>query len=567
MTTASPESADATGQQTRLAAMDLGQAELLNAVHGAMTERSSLFGQIADLQAQIAVARRHPIRLALHYFQFHLLSALSRLTPPLPIRTTSRFARSARKRDPDRSLAQLPGAILPPETEAAQIPAAPPLLRHATKRIGQEYRGRAVDDPQRPNVLVVSHEAGRTGAPILALNLVQSFAKRYNVTALCLRGGDILDNFRDAAVNVRVPEEFTTQPAGLSDFVAAICAERSYAFAVVNSIESRGVLKCLRDEQVPTVSLLHEFASYTRPRDAFPHAFHWSSATVFSTRLTLENALSDNIIAATPSMHVLPQGKCAVPTVEHLSTLREVERSWLQNTLRPVRPGPRRFVVIGAGFVQIRKGVDLFIETATRVLQSPGGEHAFFAWIGSGFDAEHDMAYSVYLRDQLRRAGIGDRVVMLRETSEIEYAYELADALLLSSRLDPLPNVAIDAMCVGLPVLCFDNTTGIADFLTEAGLREECVATYIDTADLAAKVLALASSPARCASSPNARAPSQPTRSTSTPMPRGSKRSASRPPSRMRSARPTAPISSPPARSGPTSTRAPATRWLRFPTR
>jgi hypothetical protein len=40
-----------------------------------------------------------------------------------------------------------------------------------------------------------------------------------------------------------------------------------------------------------------------------------------------------------------------------------------------------------------------------------------------------------------------------------------ADLFLLSSRLDPLPNVAIDELTMGLPVLCFEKTSGIADFM------------------------------------------------------------------------------------------------------
>ncbi|MBQ6657399.1 MAG: hypothetical protein IJM64_08970, partial [Ottowia sp.] len=36
-------------------------------------------------------------------------------------------------------------------------------------------------DPSRESVIVVSHEATRTGAPILALNLVRVLSQRYNV--------------------------------------------------------------------------------------------------------------------------------------------------------------------------------------------------------------------------------------------------------------------------------------------------------------------------------------------------------------------------------------------------
>jgi hypothetical protein len=101
------------------------------------------------------------------------------------------------------------------------------------------------------------------------------------------------------------------------------------------------------------------------------------------------------------------------------------------------------------------------------------------------------VSYSVYLADQLKRAGLEQHVTFLEETPDIDLVYQQADALLLTSRLDPLPNVAIDALCEGLPVLCFDKTTGIADILREEMLGEVCVAEYLDTHDLSEKVLQL----------------------------------------------------------------------------
>ena len=50
-------------------------------------------------------------------------------------------------------------------------------------------------------------------------------------------------------------------------------------------------------------------------------------------------------------------------------------------------------------------------------------------------------------------------------------------------------------MTHGVPVLCFNKTTGIADFLIDSGLGNDCVAGYLDSADLAEKILALAGSP------------------------------------------------------------------------
>jgi hypothetical protein len=59
----------------------------------------------------------------------------------------------------------------------------------------------------------------------------------------------------------------------------------------------------------------------------------------------------------------------------------------------------------------------------------------------------------------------------------------------LPSRLDPLPNVAIDCLGAGLPMVCFDNASGIAEYLSIASLKKYCIAEYIDPASLAHKVV------------------------------------------------------------------------------
>jgi hypothetical protein len=162
--------------------------------------------------------------------------------------------------------------------------------------------------------------------------------------------------------------------------------------------------------------------------------------------------------------------------------------------IRPQEIAENSVVVIGIGTVQLRKGVDLFIECAARVVRAQSGNNCRFVWIGKGYDPDTDVGYSVYLADQIRRSGLQEHVFFVDETPALETAYEEADLLLLSSRLDPLPNVAIDAMAHGVPVICFNKTTGIADFLIDSGIGNHCVAEYLDSADMAGKILALAGS-------------------------------------------------------------------------
>ncbi|WP_018604638.1 rhamnan synthesis F family protein [Uliginosibacterium gangwonense] len=347
----------------------------------------------------------------------------------------------------------------------------------------------------RETILVVSHEASRTGAPVLSLNLVQALVGQYNVVVLLLGGGALFNAFQLSASAVIISPNLRGNPVLADLIVGQLCGTVKFKFALVNSIESCVVLPALGEHFVPTISLVHEFASYTRPRDAFRRAIFWSGEVVFSANVTMENAFSEYPDLGKRSAHILPQGRCLLPVGEFSEEQRQAESARIRRLIRPKSIAEDSVIVLGAGFVQLRKGVDLFIECAARVLRAPGGDKCRFVWIGKGYDPDNDVGYSVYLADQIRRAGLQEYVLFVDETIAIETAYELADLLLLSSRLDPLPNVAIDAMAHGVPVLCFNKTTGIADFLINSGLRDYCVAEYLDSADLAGKILALASSP------------------------------------------------------------------------
>ena len=346
---------------------------------------------------------------------------------------------------------------------------------------------------EKENVIVVSHEASRTGAPILSLNLARVLGKRYNVLVLVLGGGPLLNAFRDtgaAVLELPITARYTS--SSIKQDVDQLLQRYHFKFAVVNSIESRAVLPVLAEKYIPSISLLHEFASYTRPRDAFRQAFFWSGDTIFSTKLTLQNAFEQYPDLNEKSAHVLPQGRCALPEELVDLQVQTLERTRLQKALRPAKNGENVFVVLGAGYVQLRKGVDLFIACAAKVLQLLPAHNIRFVWIGKGYDSDNDVHYSVYLNDQIKRAGLEDYLTFIDETSEMDEVYRLSDLLLLTSRLDPLPNVAIDALSEGLPVMCFQCATGIADILVDQGLQKECVAGYLDIQELAEKIVRLA---------------------------------------------------------------------------
>jgi glycosyltransferase involved in cell wall biosynthesis len=346
-------------------------------------------------------------------------------------------------------------------------------------------------DKNRETVLVVSHEASLTGAPVLSLNITEVLATRYNVVVLLLGGGPLLEHFSRAGAAVVGPfPQLIKAPQIADSIIASIQEQCPIKFAITNSIVSAGISAPLAWRSVVNVPLIHEFAAYTRPHGIFASVAIWAGLLVFSTRLTLESALQDNPALADCRHEVLPQGQCHVPVTGMPESARKVEEQALAERIRG-GTGQSPKVVLGLGTVQMRKGVELFIAVARRMMQRDPATDYRFVWIGHGFRPSTDLEYSAYLVDQIARSGLQGRLEILAETPHLHVAYACSDILLLTSRLDPLPNVAIDAMSLGLPLVCFENTTGLADILTESGLGGHCVADYLDVHDMAEKAIVL----------------------------------------------------------------------------
>jgi hypothetical protein len=127
--------------------------------------------------------------------------------------------------------------------------------------------------------------------------LVQFFKKKYNVVALAHNGGAIEKDFISASSFFAISRlSAKTQFNLIFNTILTKLIVRNFKikFDIVNSIESRHLLRSLSKEYVPTVHLIHEVASYTNPREAFPEVHECVAALVrCRPRATLAHAERD----------------------------------------------------------------------------------------------------------------------------------------------------------------------------------------------------------------------------------------------------------------------------------
>ncbi len=346
-------------------------------------------------------------------------------------------------------------------------------------------------DPSRPTVLVVSHEASFTGAPVLALNLCEHLQESHNVVTLLLGPGPLKQAFAAASSHVITAAGPLVSHRALRRALNHLPGCSRPVYAIVNTIVARSVLRPLYLLGIPTLNLIHEFPIYIQPPTAFLEAGFWASRLVVSTPMTWNDVQRACPELASLQPVCLPQGACQPPIV---ADSRPAKDLGIWQAVQQRLADDDTILVLGVGAVQPRKGIDLFISTAARLRELRPHDNLLFLWLGSGYRPNEDLQISVWLTDQIQRSGLEGSLVILEHAQAYAELLKRCTLFLLPSRLDPLPNVAIDALLASKPVLAFSKASGIAELqAADHDLAQTCLAPYLDAhllADRAADLLA-----------------------------------------------------------------------------
>jgi len=351
-------------------------------------------------------------------------------------------------------------------------------------------------DPRKENVLLIINNASRTGAPILGWNTGVGLARKYNLFTVLIGDGELKADFAEISVELHGPcvdgaRWDGVTPADFEYSLRHVLEGRAFRYALINSSESCALVEpCIR-RFIPTLFLVHEFAVYAGHfalSDMLGEALDVSSEVIFPASIVARNAEEYFTNLSNRRVQIRPQGLAELPVAR---TPLNATRADELRALRRQCEEDGAFVVVGAGAIHFMKGVDLFLAIAAAV-QRGKGRPVHFVWVGHGFALEGQTQYPDFLREQVKRSGLIGHVTFLDEVPDLEPIYELADVFLLASRLDPLPNVAIEAAVRGIPVVCFKGASGMAELLHGNSETATSVVDHLDTQAAADVILRLA---------------------------------------------------------------------------
>lgn len=361
------------------------------------------------------------------------------------------------------------------------------LSNRFSKRLGRALTVERLSPPL-PRLLFVSHEATRTGAPKIVLNLLKYIVGQAHVhcETLLHQGGHLTWEFaQHSSVHcLDLPREFSDSLERKMDKIFHHKLGGLPDLAICNSMESRFIAHELHRLGLPIVFLIHELPLSYRAED-FETVYRVSDRIVFPVR-TVRDSVFDKAPFDAGKTCIMPQGLLD-PEFGTTVTRAESRRQVCEELSLP----QDAFIVLGCGTLDLRKGIDHFASIAREIIGLNQSSRPFrFVWVGEGPRWMHSPHH--YIELDIGRTAANGQVHFIGERKVVDSYFVAADAFLLSSRVDPFPCVVHEAMAAGLPVVAFDKSGGAVEALHDgAGI----IVPYGDYRQAAEAILALAEQP------------------------------------------------------------------------
>lgn len=343
-------------------------------------------------------------------------------------------------------------------------------------------------------IIFISHNSSRTGAPIILLNFLRWFKQNTNIPFRIILAdtGELEAEFRELAPTfifnlkpqfgisyrlkryLRLIKDPTVR---LKKWLKNTKISLIYSNTITNSL----ILESLSFIDAPVISHIHELE----------YIINWSGIDKFETtkKLTTHFIACANIVKnnLVENHHILPQDITVIhefiPMV--LNQLKSFDEKVLEKELNLP---PQAFIVGASATTDWRKGADLFIQLAYIVTQKMKEECIRFVWLGTrGKSIEY-----IGLQQDVVKAGLTDHIYFIdAKPNPLDYFIRF-DIFTLTSREDPYPLVCLENALLRKPIICFDRAGGEPEFV-----EDDCgfVVPYLDVNAMADRVIELYHSP------------------------------------------------------------------------
>lgn len=315
-------------------------------------------------------------------------------------------------------------------------------------------------------ILLIGHDASRTGAPIILLHFLRWLKTKHphlKIDLLLLSGGVLEEEYNQIAnvyvihsPNLKEYTIFHRVIRYISKQMRRFTAKpfyKSYDLVIGNTNESIKYLAYFKRKGNPTLCWIHEleYAIETRNKLDFLNSIPFVDEFVAGS-----NAVRDMLIK---SFHV---DEIKTHLVYEFSTLRANITSDDASSIRKKLNIPHDAFIVGScGTLGWRKGTDVFLQLAYQIKNKY--PDIYFLWV-ENHKSEPENSQINY---DIKHLKLDGRVIFTGEGENPHPYFSAMDIFVLTSREDPFPLVCLEAAQFAIPIICFKNAGGMPEFVED----------------------------------------------------------------------------------------------------
>lgn len=303
--------------------------------------------------------------------------------------------------------------------------------------------------------LFISHSAKRTGAPILLANLALAIQKSHDIEInfLLLEDGKLKATFESIGTTHLFWESSN------SDEPNPLIKEsniNSYDFIIANTVISSYIISIVRKHFSGIIfTFIHELHSVFKcySSDSLLQIMK-DCTTMFLAPCNAVKKFLIEMNIEKESINILPY---YIPAFK---------------SFKKAKRNKNEFIIGGCGTIDIRKGIDLFIQIAYLFYEKYPNSSVKFLWKGGN----HLSVEAQLLKKDITSKGFSKIISFEKESDDMGDFYSKIDVFLLTSREDPYPLVMLEAANCEVPSICFADAGGSEEFIRGNGI----VVDYLD---------------------------------------------------------------------------------------
>lgn len=330
--------------------------------------------------------------------------------------------------------------------------------------------------PEKRKILFVSHDASRSGAPMVLLTFLRWLKKNtgIEITILLKRTGVLHNEFAALAETfcwrpgiykpvkhdiisriirkIKKPAPFVPLPKELES--------KSFDLIYLNTVDSLDLAPLLKEQfKCPALAHIHENSFSIK--SLFENALAGKNRECIDHYIAVSGSTREGLVK---NYNLTNRDVSIVYECIDINNTKAVDDSISNALKKEFKPVGNEFVVGGSGISQWRKGLDLFLYTAAYIKRHFSNPGVKFIWVG-----EITPVDKVMLDYEVDRLNISDQVVFAGVQTAPNNYFRLFDVFLLSSREDPFPLVCLEAAALQKPVICFQEAGGMNEFVAAGG--------------------------------------------------------------------------------------------------